>query len=76
MSAIKAWDLDVRSARYAARAAAGKGTPCDRIRAFTAVCESIGETANGYADPHRAARSLVSAAARAYTAERKRRKSE
>lgn len=72
MSAIKAWELDVRSARYGARAAAGRETPCARIRAFTSLCESIGETANGYADPLKAARSLVGIAARAYGAERQR----
>lgn len=72
MSAIKAWELDVRSARYGARAAAGMETPCARIRAYTALCESLGETANGYADPMHSARALVRAAARAYQTERKR----
>jgi hypothetical protein len=71
MSGSNRWSLDVVTARDGARAAAGNSDQCTRMRAFHALCGELGESANAYADPHRAARVLVQIAARTYAAERK-----
>lgn len=71
MSFLKAWKVDVRQARDRARAAAGNADPGTRMHAFGQVCSELGEAANAYADPLRAARVLVHIAAAEYVAERK-----
>lgn len=66
MSAIKAFELDLHTARRRAVEAAGRPTAPDRMRDLTAVFEAVGESARSYADPHTVARVLVREAARAY----------
>ncbi|MGN7135784.1 hypothetical protein [Streptomyces pseudogriseolus] len=71
MSLIKRWADDVAAAREGARAAAGTSDQGTRVRAFGDLCAELGEAANAYADPLRAARVLVHIAAGEYAAVRK-----
>lgn len=65
---MRRWAVDVVEAEEGGKAAAGNADQGTRIRAFEALCRSLGEVATAYACPRTAARDLVREAARAYQA--------
>jgi len=66
VSAIKAWQADVRLARKGAREAAYGPTACARMESLRTLFASLGEAAGGYAEPRTAALGLVREAVKEY----------
>jgi hypothetical protein len=70
MGAVREWAEDVRAARRGARGAASLPSPCERLAALTLVFQDLGEASTRYADPHKAAVTLVQVAVREFRVSR------